>query len=37
MLDELLHCPGDQITMHRVDGWQTLDQMPVTQSIDLAA
>ncbi len=26
-----------QITMRCVDGWQTLDQAPVTQSIDLAA
>ncbi len=26
-----------QITMRRVDGWQTLDQAPVKQPIDLAA
>ncbi len=26
-----------QITMRRVDGWQSLDQAPVDQDIDLAA
>jgi hypothetical protein len=26
-----------QITMRRVDGWQTLDQAPVGQPLDLAA
>ena len=26
-----------QITMRRVDSWQTLDQAPVEQPIDLAA
>ena len=26
-----------QITRRRVDGWQTLDQAPVKQPIDLAA
>ncbi len=26
-----------QITMRRVGGWQTLDQVPVNQPIDLAA
>ncbi len=26
-----------QITMRRIGGWQTLDQAPVTQPIDLAA
>ena len=26
-----------QVTMRRVDGWQTLDQTPVEQPIDLAA
>ncbi len=26
-----------QITMRRVDGWQTLDQVPVKQPLDLAA
>ena len=26
-----------QITMRRVDGWQTLDQAPVEQPLDLAA
>ncbi len=26
-----------QITMRRVDGWQTLDHAPVEQPLDLAA
>jgi hypothetical protein len=26
-----------QITMHRVNGWQTLGQAPVEQPLDLAA
>jgi len=26
-----------QITMRRVDGWQTLDQAPLEQPLDLAA
>ena len=26
-----------QITMRRVDGWQTLDQAPTNQPLDLAA
>jgi putative transposase len=26
-----------QITMHRVDGWQTLAEAPTSQCIDLAA
>ena len=26
-----------QITMRKVDGWQTLDQAPFEQTLDLAA
>ena len=36
MLFWLLMASG-QITMRRVDGWQTLDRAPVEQPIDLAA
>jgi len=36
MLFRALMASG-QITMRRVDGWQTLDQAPVEQPLNLAA